>query len=99
MAQFNPTAPGLIPLLVQANAAGQTILSPGFSLPVVQPGGDADVRQALTIQDTMSEAWPNFLQYGDSAYARIQTLVALRTLLSPQPGLTGQNVGLAPAYI
>ncbi|HLJ46949.1 MAG TPA: hypothetical protein VKU01_13120 [Bryobacteraceae bacterium] len=95
-ALFNPTAPGLIPLLVQANAAGQTILSPGFSLPVVQPGGDADMQQAMAIQGTMSQEWPNFLQYGDSAYARIQTLIALRTLLSPQAGLTGQPVGLAP---
>ena len=38
----------------------------------------------------------SFTQFGNSVYARSLTMGALRTLLQPKPGLTGQPVALTP---
>ena len=43
----------------------------------------------------MMQSWQTFLQFGDTAYARVQTLAALRSLLAPPVGLTGQPLGLS----
>jgi hypothetical protein len=94
-ATFNEQATGAIPLLVQAAAAGQTILSPGFSLQVVRPADDSDMAQISAIDDAMSGWQQNFDQFGDSPHARILTLSALRQAMQPTPGLTSSPVGLA----
>ena len=75
-------------MLVQASIAGQQILSRGFSMQVVAPVTDDDVAQVAQIEHAITHSWQNFTQYGDSAHARVQTLVALRTLLAPTAGLT-----------
>ena len=92
---LNEANSGMIPMVVQAMASGQTTLSVGFAVQVAGPVTDADVQQSSNIETAMSQAWANFTQYGDTAYARIQTLLALRSLFAPPPGLTGQQVGLA----
>jgi hypothetical protein len=94
-AAFNEANPGMIPLLVQATAGGQTVLSPGFALQVVGPPNDHANQQFTDIENAMSQVWPSFLQFGDTAYPRVQALAALRTLMSPPMGLTGQPVGLS----
>ena len=94
-AQFKPNATGPIPLLIQARAFGATILSPGFSLEVADTPDNIDMNQMSAIQNTISQLGQGFQQYGDSAYARIQALLALRALFPSQPGLTGQPVALA----
>ena len=93
---FNEPATGAIPLLVQASAGSQTILSPGFALLIVRSGEDRDMQQISDIQDVMSGWQANFDQFGDSPHARTLTLAALRALLAPQPSLSAQPVGLAP---
>jgi hypothetical protein len=94
-AQFNPNAPGPIPLLIQARAFGATILSPGFSVEVVDTSDNIDMNQMSAIRNAISQLGQNFHQFGDSAYARIQALLALRALFPSQSGLTGQPVALA----
>jgi hypothetical protein len=94
-ATFNEQAARAIPLLVQATAAGQTILSPGFSLQVVRPADDSDTAQISAIDDAMSGWQQNFDQFGDSPHARILTLAALRQAMQPPTGLTSSPAGLA----
>jgi len=94
-ASFNQLAAGMIPLIVQAAAGPLTILSPGFSVQAAAPPADGDP-QLMNIQNAMQQASQNFVQYGDSAYARILTIQSLRSLFQIPPGLTGQPVELSP---
>jgi hypothetical protein len=92
---FNEANPGAIPLIVQATLNGKTVLSPGFSIQVVNPATDDNVQQLSDIENAVMQAWQNFTQFGDTPYARIQTLATLRTMLAPAAGLTAQPIGLA----
>ena len=96
-ASFNETNVGTIPLVVQATAGGQPVLAPGSFIQAVAPVADADVQQITDLQnifDTTSGQAKS--QYGDSVYARIQVLEALRQYMQAPVGLTGQPVSLSP---
>jgi hypothetical protein len=91
----NQAAVGAIPMLIQATVGGNTILSPGFAVQVAEPATAADMQQIPAIENVATQAWQNIAQYGDTAYARTQTLAALRKLLAPPVELTALPFGLA----
>ncbi len=93
---FNQSNPGMIPLLLQATVSGRQILAPGFALQVAATPTNDNAQQILNIETAMVQAWQNFVQYGDSAYARTQSLMVLRKLLAPPVALTGTPLGLSP---
>lgn len=93
---FNQSNPGMIPLVLQATVSGRQILAPGFALQVAATVTNDNAQQILNIETAMMQAWQNFVQYGDSAYARMQSLMALRKLLAPPVALTGTPLGLSP---
>jgi hypothetical protein len=86
---------GVIPLLITASEGGSTVISPGFFLDITRPGGDPDVAQLESVEAAMIAAKQYFDQYGDSCYARVQSIIALRQLFGGSPGLTASPVGLA----
>jgi hypothetical protein len=94
---FNESSAGAIPLVVQATANGQAVVAPGFSIQAVAPLSEADAQQQADIESIMlSTGDQAYDQYGDSVYARVQLMAALRQYMQPQPGLTGQPVRLSP---
>jgi hypothetical protein len=95
-ATFNQATAGTFPLVIQAKAGAATILSPGFSVQAVGTVGTAEQEEFQNIQNTMQQTVQNFQKYGYTAYATILTLEALRTLMHPPAGLTGQPVELCP---
>jgi hypothetical protein len=97
MASFNEANVGAIPLVVQATVGGQPVLAPGFSISAVAPISDADIQQFTDLQNLLQNAGDQaHSQYGDSAYARVQVLAALRQYMQAPIGLTGQPVSLSP---
>ncbi|HUB79202.1 MAG TPA: hypothetical protein VMB03_10420 [Bryobacteraceae bacterium] len=92
---INQASAGTIPMVIQATAGGATVLSPGFAVQVAEPATTADMQQISSVENVALQAWQNIAQYGDTAWARTQTLMALRKLLSPPVELTAQPFGLA----
>jgi hypothetical protein len=92
---INQAATGALPLVIQATVGGNPILSPGFAVQVAEQATASDLQQLSAIENLALQAWQNIAQYGDTAYARTQTLVALRQLLSPPVELTANPFGLA----
>ena len=75
---FSQDAPGPIPLLVQATAGADTLLSPGFSVLAVGPMTQSDVDAYGAVTAAAAAAWEeNFAAYGDAPQARIKTIGAL----------------------
>lgn len=96
-ASFSQPAVGPIPLLVQANVAGQPVLAPGFAIQAVAPVSDADMQQLSDVQNLLLTTGDQaYSQSGDSALSRIQILSALRQYMQAPLGLTGQPVSLSP---
>jgi hypothetical protein len=94
---FNQPNPGLIPLVLEGTTvSGEQVLSPGFALQVAAPVTNANVQQVVSVENAMMQGWQNFVQYGDSAYARNLILISLRQLLAPGVALTGTPLGLSP---
>lgn len=85
-----------VPLMVQASAGDVTLLSPGFTLQSVRPGDETDVQQLAAVEDAIVAARDNFQAYGDSTYARVLSMTALRKLFPAEARLTTSPVGLAP---
>lgn len=95
-ATFNETSTGPIRLVAQATVGGQPVLGPGFAIQAVAPISDADMQQLADIQDLMLDTGEQaYNQYGDSVYARVQVLEALRQYMQAPVGLTGQPVALS----
>jgi hypothetical protein len=78
MVTFSRDTPGTIPLLVEATAGADKLLSPGFYVMAVAPMVDADVDNFYAVTDAATTAWQqNYATYGDTPQARIQTINAL----------------------
>ena len=95
-ASFSQPAVGPIPLLVQANVAGNRSCAR-----LCDPGGcarfDADMQQLSDVQNLLLTTGDQaYSQSGDSALSRIQILSALRQYMQAPLGLTGQPVSLSP---
>jgi hypothetical protein len=96
-ASVNEASAGVIPLVVQASAGGQPVVAPGFSIRVVNPLSDADMRQLEDIHNLMLNTGSlAYSQFGDSVDSRVLVLNALRQYMQAPPGLTGQPVALSP---
>jgi hypothetical protein len=94
---FSQANAGPVPLLVQATVGGRQVLAPGFFIQAVNPISDADMQQLSDVQGiVLNVAAQAYSQYGDTAYARVQVLSALRQYFQAAAGLTGQPVSLSP---
>lgn len=93
----NENSAQTIPLMIQATDGVATMLSPGFRLQISRPGVDADVEQFTAVEEAFGRLRPAFDELGDSAPARIRTLLALRAQFGgADAGLTTQPVALSP---
>jgi hypothetical protein len=94
------TAPGTIPLLVEASIGGTRTVSPGVELMIVPPLGEADAAAIMAGQEAARDAWAAALaRHGDSLAARVETVRALRGA----PGvhdvrLEGENGSITVVY-
>ena len=68
----------------------------GFSVQEAAPFGADDDTAIANIEQVMTQAQQNWVQYGDTAYFRVLTRQALRVALQPAVRLTGQPVELCP---